>query len=787
MKTVKKALSLALVLVMALSFATLVSAKSVTEYADASGITYGEAVDTLTGLGILNGYDNGNFGPQDKLTREQAAKIITYLLIGAEAAQNLKTSATSFSDVPADRWSAPYIQYCAARGIVNGIGGGLYAPEYYVTGAEFAKMLLGGLGYGKNGEYVGDDWSINVLVDAQNLGILTLGVNYLEPATREQVAQYAFNAITSAKCYFVAFSKDKESYVDLGKGTLQAQLGLDRSEYVVINGKNHFMWLRNGQPLTGKVWALSTEKVLGTSNMGYSLDELSLRTSKYFIAAADEAVTYYLNGSEVDAGDLDDVIRRGVTVTLIDKNGNGKYDVVSVIERTVGILSGDVKVGQTGVISMPGIPLPANTKADAVIGYEGLKKGDYVLYYFDNTTKTYNFVKAAKVQGTMTEGNSSGIQFAGELRVPSGLVKTNPLADFVSKPANYNAPAVAYLDESGAVIAIALYDNTAPQSVSYGFVTGYHYDEFYGSAVVKLVTEDGVLGIYTQAAEDGVVDNLTEKLGLSASNTRVFVSYSFTNDGKVLLTILEKKEPARVSEKYEAKSPAIKIDGASYFLTTNTKIIYYKNGIAYSPSAVYTADGYKKSVEIGEGTKVNVVLDPSNASVISLLVVDDTAKLPTTTTSHYAYVPAGTTPTMRVENGSLVYDYLVYVNGQLTKLTGTSGLFTQTGLVKYTLNSAGRVTATSQSEEDGIFSPAENYGEVTFIDEGNYFVFESEKDKTATLFVDENTRFYFVDSEGTVSAGELMVSNDIIACTILYYTVGEHAASAVYFTTSYKF
>ncbi|HHT17805.1 MAG TPA: S-layer homology domain-containing protein [Papillibacter sp.] len=786
MKTLKKVLSLTLVLVMALSFATLVSAKSVAEYEDASSITYGEAVDTLTGLGILNGYDNGNFGPQDKLTREQAAKIITYLLIGADAAENLKTSATSFSDVPADRWSAPFIQYCAARGIVNGIGNGQYAPEYFVTSAEFAKMLLGGLGYGKNSEYVGDDWSINVLVDAQNLGILNLGINYLEAATREQVAQYAFNAITSDKCYFVAFSKDKEAYVDLERGTLQEQMGLDRSESVVINGKSHFVWLRNGQPLTGKAWTLSTEKVLGTSNLGYTLEELSTRTSKHFIAAADEPVTYYVNGDEVDAADVDAVIRRGVTVSLIDNNGNGKYDVVSVIERTVGILLGDVKVGQTGVISMPGIPLPANTLAENVVGYEGLKKGDYVLYYFDETTEKYDFVKASVVQGMMTEGNSAAIQFAGALRVASGLVEVNPLSAFVSNPANHKVPAVAYLDESGAVIAISTVDTSIPQTLSYGFVVGYQYNDFYGTAVVKLVTEDGVLRIYEQAAGlDGIVEDMEDELDLSASNTRVFVSYALI-DGKVLFSILEDEK--LVGADYEAQSPTINIDGVTYFLTTDTKIVYFENGKAYSTDNVHVANGYKKSVAIDEDTKVNFVVDPNKESVITLLIVDATAEL-TTTTPHYAYVPAGMVPTMRVdEKGNLVHDYLVYVNGELTKLTGTSGLFTQTGLVKYDLSNTGYVTETSQSEADGIFAPAEGYGEVSFIDAGSYFVFENDEGDVKTLLIDENTKFYSVDSvDGTVSAGELVQSNDLIACSILYYTEGENAASAVYFTTTYKF
>lgn len=785
MKTLKKVLSLALVLVMALSFATLVSAKSADEYADASKITYAEAVDTLSGLGILNGYDNGNFGPQDKLTREQAAKIITYLIIG-DAAANLKTSATSFSDVPADRWSAPFIQYCANRGIVNGIGGGLYAPEYYVTGAEFAKMLLGALGYGKNGEYVGDDWSINVLVDAQNLGILTLGVNYMEPATREQVAQYAYNAITSAKCFFVAFNKSKDIYEAIeSKGTLADQLGLEPSDPVVINGKNHFMWMRNNKPLTGKLWAYATEKVLGVSKMGASLDDLSNPAHPSFIAEADtdKEVTYYLNGEEVSKEELEENIAIGVIVTLIDTNFNGKYDVVSAIKREVAQLEGDVTIGVTGVISMPGV-LSSGVYAKDVVGYEGLKKGDYVLYYFDKATNTHNIVKAQKVQGVMTEGSNAFVILDGTYRPASGLVE-NPLPEFVSNPQNYNVPVTAYLDEAGAIIVIAT-DAPAETSLSYGFVIDYqHFGSLANSALVKIVKEDKTISVYEQAAgANGVVTDLTDALKLSASNTRVFVSYYFNDSGKIVVNVAS-STAGTVSADYTAKSSVIRINGSDYYVTSATKIIYFANGAAIDLSKVTVATGYKNVVDLDATTPVNFVVAP-NGSALTLLVVDATVTLDAT--YHYAYVPAGTAPTMRVLNGVLVYDYLVYVNGKAVKLTSESDeLFTETGLVKYTLSDTGFVTETSQTEEDGIFAPEAGYGEVTFIDEGSYFIFESDEDEVGTVLVDEKTKFYSVGLDGTITAGSIFKSTSAIGCVILNYAAQNNVATEVYFMTTYKF
>lgn len=48
-----------------------------------------------------------------------------------------------FSDLEDDHWAAPYIYDLYQRGIVNGVGGDLFAPSRTITRAEFVKMLAG--------------------------------------------------------------------------------------------------------------------------------------------------------------------------------------------------------------------------------------------------------------------------------------------------------------------------------------------------------------------------------------------------------------------------------------------------------------------------------------------------------------------------------------------------------------------------------------------------------------------------------------------------------------------
>ena len=147
MKNLKKVLSLVLALAMALSLMTAAFAADASDYKDYSKVTYKEAVDVMTAAGIFNGGDGNNFNPDATLNREQAAKIITYMLMGQKEADKLTTTIAPYADVAANRWSAGAIAYCTDAGIIAGDGNGRFNPTAPVLGTQFAKMLLVALGF----------------------------------------------------------------------------------------------------------------------------------------------------------------------------------------------------------------------------------------------------------------------------------------------------------------------------------------------------------------------------------------------------------------------------------------------------------------------------------------------------------------------------------------------------------------------------------------------------------------------------------------------------------------
>ena len=81
----KKLIALVLAIAMVMSMVCFASAEEFTD-ADKIDQMNTEAVTVLSEMGIIAGMGDGTFAPQGTLTRAQAAKIICYMLLGADKA-----------------------------------------------------------------------------------------------------------------------------------------------------------------------------------------------------------------------------------------------------------------------------------------------------------------------------------------------------------------------------------------------------------------------------------------------------------------------------------------------------------------------------------------------------------------------------------------------------------------------------------------------------------------------------------------------------------------------------
>ena len=199
MKNFRKVLALVLVVATLFSFTAMTSAVNIGEYEDWSKVSYAEAVDVLSAVGILNGYEDDTFKPTNTISREEMAKMIATMANAGDDVSTLYASACTFADVPAAKWSASYVAYCAKTGIVAGRSASTFDPTGKVTGLETAKMLLVVLGFSAEEQgYVGADWKVNVLRDAKVMGLTNnFAADYdIDAAiTREEAAQMMLNAL----------------------------------------------------------------------------------------------------------------------------------------------------------------------------------------------------------------------------------------------------------------------------------------------------------------------------------------------------------------------------------------------------------------------------------------------------------------------------------------------------------------------------------------------------------------------------------------------------------------
>ena len=226
MKNFRKVL--ALVLVVATLFSFVAMTASAKEYTDTDKVSYTEAVDVLSAIGILNGYPDGTFRPTNTIARHEMAKMVAVLANAGDDIADLYAGACKFADMTGDAvWAKSYVAYCNQMGIVAGRNATTFDPYGKVTGIETAKMLLCLIGFDAKAQgYVGSNWQTHVLADAKNIGLLSgfaADYNPQKAITREEAAQMMLNALQAP----MVVGTVSDSIVNITNNAWLVQIGKD--------------------------------------------------------------------------------------------------------------------------------------------------------------------------------------------------------------------------------------------------------------------------------------------------------------------------------------------------------------------------------------------------------------------------------------------------------------------------------------------------------------------------------------------------------------------------------
>ncbi len=157
----------------------------------------GNAISQLSSLGIINGFSDGSFHPDETLTRAQFAKIAVCML-GEQENAATRSENMVFSDVPGENWASGYINYIAEREIINGYPDGTFGANDTINYAQALTILIRLLGYG--GEDVGYRWPDGYVSKANSLGITkNMSFDKYENLTRGNAAYLVYNTLLAEK------------------------------------------------------------------------------------------------------------------------------------------------------------------------------------------------------------------------------------------------------------------------------------------------------------------------------------------------------------------------------------------------------------------------------------------------------------------------------------------------------------------------------------------------------------------------------------------------------------
>ncbi len=149
----------------------------------------------LAELEIMQGDTDGDLRLDDSITRAEFAKVV---IASSEFKDSVATGSkvSPFKDVPANHWSAPFVQLAVNKGFCKGYLDATFRPDNTILFEEAVTMLLQVLGYTKDD--FGNSWPYGQVGIAKRIGLcdelnLTIG----DTLTRRDVMRLCYHLLTT--------------------------------------------------------------------------------------------------------------------------------------------------------------------------------------------------------------------------------------------------------------------------------------------------------------------------------------------------------------------------------------------------------------------------------------------------------------------------------------------------------------------------------------------------------------------------------------------------------------
>lgn len=281
-----------------------------------STASYAQAVQELSALDVISGYDDGTFGPDKLVTRAEITKMIVDALAERSSAE-ASTESTKFADVSADHWAKGYINQGVADGFIAGMSDTEFDPDANVTYVQAQKMLVSAIGYETYAQAQGG-WPTGYKTYAASLDI-TKGISGIKDSTeltRAQVAQMIDNAMDAPLCVIASW---KTEWNGTKTPNLEARDGKEGRAYETLFTEKHDAYKVYGRVTeTSKTGSVDNDKVTFQVEKADNFDDEEVK--------ADSPVSedMYIGDSKADN------YLRTYSQALIQKNDDDEYTILSI-------------------------------------------------------------------------------------------------------------------------------------------------------------------------------------------------------------------------------------------------------------------------------------------------------------------------------------------------------------------------------------------------------------------------------------------------------------------------
>lgn len=387
------------------------------------------AVTDLKESGIVEGYKDGTFKPENTINRAEFVKILVL------ASNKTVTGINCFDDVK-EEWFAPYI--CAAKeaGLVDGYPDGKFRPEQNINFAEASKIISNTFGLIKE-QNDPNLWYKNFVLSLEDYSAIPTSVlSFDEKITRAEMAEMIYrvrNGYTQ-KAYntFDSISRGEVAKIDTVnaknfRSCEQIQAYMSRPNFSINYYADDFD-MEDSLPLASPSEEMTGDGAVSEQSKSAE-NESDYSETNVQVSGVDEADIVKTDGEYI-------YVLKGNTVRVVDGSPASSMTEVSFIEFPVEdfypsdmYVSGDRLIATGSYYGMMPIPLAEGVDAKTAV----------MPYYSDDLSKVFVY----------DISNKTDIKLFRDFEVQGSTLSTRKIGDMLYLVTNkyekyfypyYNAP-----------------------------------------------------------------------------------------------------------------------------------------------------------------------------------------------------------------------------------------------------------------------------------------------------------------------------------------------------------